>query len=154
MGLSRRRSPFTLTSNGAGPLAHATASLVAWLEEQTKAEVALGPADGSGGLTVWQLELQPERELRTSGRREPMRLLARHLVLGETEALDRALVAAAAAGEPTVSTANLTGEVWQSLGLRPQFALLFDMPVQVERPTPEVPLVTEALQLDLTPKEA
>lgn len=153
MGLSRRRSSFTLTSKDAGPLAHATASLVAWLEEKTKAEVALGPADGSGGLIVWPLELQPERELRTAGRREPMRLLARHLVLGEVAALDAALTAAVAAGEPALSTANLTGEMWQSLGLRPQFALVFDIPVLVERPTPQVPLVTEALQLDLTPKE-
>ena len=76
----------------------------------------------------------------------------RHLVTGNATMLGRALVAATEAGVPAVDLTPLSPETWLALGCAPRIALLFDMPVVIARPTPQVPIVTEELRINLTPK--
>ena len=73
------------SSNGhtpeGGPLAAATSNVVAWLKDASGGAVQIAPPKISDdGLSVWPLELQTERELRTHRALEPLRLRMRHLV--------------------------------------------------------------------------
>jgi len=138
-----------------GPLANATSTVVAWLKQASGDPVQIAPpGTADEGLSVWPLELQSERELRTHRALEPLRLRVRHLVTGNAAMLGRALVAATEAGEPTVELTPLSPETWLALGCPPRTALLFDMPVVIARPVPQVPIVTEALRLTVTSKTA
>ncbi|MGH3516113.1 MAG: hypothetical protein ACRDQ7_01575 [Haloechinothrix sp.] len=146
-----------------GPLETATSWLVEWLSVTTGGPVRtvppVEPADGvAPSLTVWPISLAPERELRTAHRREPFRFRVRHLVVGAGPAeganrlLDRALVAAIEAGEPVIELSPLSDHAWLALGCRPRVALLVDVPTQIARPTPEVPIVREPLRMRLAPR--
>lgn len=139
-----------------GPIASATATLVGWLAQVTGGDVASRPPDdeATGGLAVWPLELVAQREMRTARTREPLRFHVRHLVAGDTGLLDKALVAATVAGEPEVRLTPLPEQGWLALRCRPQVALLVDMPALIERPTPDIPIVTEELRVDLVPRAA
>jgi hypothetical protein len=138
-----------------GPLATATSTVVAWLKEASGDAVQIAPpGTADAGLSVWPLELKSERELRTHHVLEPLRLRVRHLVTGNAAMLGKALVAATQAGEPAVDVTPLSPETWLALGCPPRTALLFDMPVIITRPMPEVPIVTEELRLTVTPKTA
>lgn len=135
-----------------GPLATATSTMVAWLKAASGDAVQLAPpGTADDGLTVWPLELQPERALRTHHVLEPLRLRVRHLVTGNATMLGKALAAATEAGEPSVDLTPLSPETWLALGCPPRTALLFDMPVVIARPMPQVPVVTEELQLTVVP---
>ncbi|MGH3952289.1 MAG: hypothetical protein ACRDSE_24770 [Pseudonocardiaceae bacterium] len=151
-----------------GPIETATAWLVDWLACMTGSPAMAGPPlapakddapDGTeASLTAWPLFLVPERELRTAHRREPFRFRVRHLVVGAGPAeganrlLDRALVAAIEAGEPVIEFSPLSDHAWLALGCRPRVALLVDVPTQIARPTPEVPIVREPLRMRLAPR--
>jgi hypothetical protein len=138
-----------------GPLATATSTVVAWLRETSGDAVQIAPpGKADEGLSVWPLELKSERELRTHRVLEPLRLRVRHLVTGNATMLGKALVAATTAGEPAVDLTPLSPETWLALGCPPRTALLFDMPVIITRPRPQIPIVTEELRLTLTPKTA
>ena len=138
-----------------GPLAAATSKVVAWLKDISGDAVQIAPPKvADEGLSVWPLELQSERELRTHRALEPLRLRVRHLVTGNAVMLGKALVAATEAGDPAVDLTPLSPETWLALGCAPRIALLFDMPVIIARPTPQVPIVTEELLINLTPKPA
>jgi hypothetical protein len=138
-----------------GPLATATSTVVAWLREASGDAVQIAPpGTADEGLSVWPLELKSERELRTHRALEPLRLRVRHLVTGNAAMLGKALVAATKAGEPAVDLTPLSPETWLALGCPPRTALLFDIPVVIARPMPQIPIVTEELRLSVTPKTA
>lgn len=138
-----------------GPLAAATSKVVAWLKGISGDAVQIAPPKtADDGLSVWPLELLSERELRTHRALEPLRLRVRHLVTGNTVMLGKALVAATEAGDPAIDLTPLSPETWLALGCAPRIALLFDMPVAIARPIPQVPTVTEELRINLTPKPA
>jgi hypothetical protein len=153
-----------MSADPAGPLATATASLVDWLRDVAGAPVTVGlpvaPADGASpgdpapALSVWPLELGPDGQTRGSAGRSPMRLLARYLVAasaGDGEAvglLDRVLVAATLAGEPTIVMEPPSPQLWLALGVVPRPVLIFEVPVRVERPSATAPLVRHPLRLD------
>jgi hypothetical protein len=136
-----------------GPLATATSTVVAWLKRASGDAVQIAPpGTADEGLSVWPLELQSERELRTHRALEPLRLRVRHLVTGNAAMLGKALVAATEAGEPAVDLTPLSPETWLALGCPPRTALLFDVPVVIARPMPQIPVVTEELRLTISPK--
>jgi hypothetical protein len=150
--------PVTAPSQDApdeGPLAAATSTVVAWLREASGDAVQIAPpGTADAGLSVWPLELKSELELRTHHVLEPLRLRVRHLVTGNAAMLGKALVAATKAGEPAVDLTPLSPETWLALGCPPRTALLFEMPVIIARPMPQIPIVTEELRLTVTPKTA
>lgn len=147
-----------------GPVAAATADLVAWLGDAAGAPVRLAPpadvGEGPPVLAAWPLELRPDQEARGSGQRLPMRLLLRYLVCasgGVEEAnrlLDRVLVAAASAQERAVVLEPPPSQTWLAFGVKPRPALLFDVPVQIARPVPVAPLVRQPLQVRVAPMQS
>jgi hypothetical protein len=78
----------------------------------------------------------------------------RHLVSvagGDTDLLDRALVAAAVAGEPTLVLDPPPAELWLAFGVPPRPVLLLDVAVRVDRPTATAPLVRQPLRVTSAP---
>lgn len=137
-----------------GPLASATAALLAWLRDACGGDVRVAAPDvNATGLSVWPLELRSEIELRSHREREPLRLRVRHLVTGDAVPLGKALAAATTAGRPAVDLTPLPAQTWQALGVAPRLALLVDMPAVILRPWPERPIVTEQLRLTLEPAD-
>jgi hypothetical protein len=149
-----------------GPIAAATARLVSWLTQHAAGTaVHVGPPkDTDAGpveLTVWPLALLPEPGARsTVGRqRDPFRLQVRHLVTAggpagsSAAALDRVLVAAVETGEAalTVVLEPLPPHTWLALRALPRAALLIDVPAQIARPLPRVPVVRRPLRVQSTP---
>jgi len=156
--------PTTESTAERGPIASATAGLMDWLARTADAPVRTaapqapedgggdGGEDGSGdegraGLSVWPMALLPERDMRNTSQREPLRFRVRHLVTGEVGALDRVLVAAVEAGDVTISLDPPSDQAWLALGVPPQPALVIDIPARVTRPTPKVPLVRGPLRV-------
>lgn len=147
-----------------GPIEAATGWLAEWLAGATGALAETGTPlepseeDSAASLWVWPMSVVPERELRTAHRREPFRFRVRHLVAGRgpepaaTRLLDRALVAAVEAGEPSIEFTPVADETWLALGCRPRLALLIDVPAVIARPMPEVPLVREPLRTRMVPE--
>jgi len=145
--------------NGHGPIQEATAGLVSWLASATDAAVRTAPPDDTDDdvdhpvLSVLVLALAREQELRSADRREPLRFRVRHLVTGPVASdvtarlLDRVLAAAVETGEPMVVLEPPPPELWLALRATPRAALLVDVPTQVARPAPVVPLVRSPLQV-------
>lgn len=151
-----------------GPIETATAWLVDWLACMTGSPAMAGPPlapakddapDGTeASLTAWPLFLVPERELRTAHRREPFRFRVRYLVVptgqgdAGTRLLDRALVSAIEAGVPAIDLTPVSDQAWVAFGCAPRIALVLDVPAQIARPTPEVPIVREPLRMTVAPR--
>ena len=144
-----------------GPIAEATAGLAAWLADTAGAAVVTGPPlpkeSTRPTLVLWPLELRPERATVGVGAREPFRFRVRHLVLpgGPPEAaagvLDRILVAAVAAGEPTVVLEPPQPQLWLALATAPRLAVLLDVTASIVPPAPRQPLVREPLRIEARP---
>jgi hypothetical protein len=140
-----------------GPVATATADLVAWLRDAVGAPVGISPPaaieTGDSVVSAWPLELRPDQEARGAGQRLPMRLILRCLVCASgavdeaTRLLDRVLVASAAAVERVVVLEPPPPQTWLAFGVAPRPALLFDMPLQIARSTPSAPLVRQPLRV-------
>src|SRR5262245_5719355 len=134
-----------------GPVATATAALVAWLRDATGAAVNVGPPSGAEVgepvVCAWPLELRPDQEARGTGRRLPMRLILRCLVCAGGAAdeaaglLDRILLASAAMAtmDRVVVFEPPSPQTWLALGVTPRPALFFDTPLQIARVTPAAP---------------
>jgi hypothetical protein len=113
----------------------------------------------AGGLCAWPIAVLADQEVRGSTLRQPMRLRVRYLVTAGGEPggadaarlLDPVLSAAAAGASVAVVFDPVPVELWRAMGLRPRAALLVDVPAQVERATPRVPLVRGPLTLNGTP---
>jgi len=140
-----------------GPVAEATADLVAWLRDAVGAPVRIAPPaaieTGDAVVAVWPLELRPDHEARGTGQRLPMRLMLRCLVCASgavdeaTRLLDRVLVASAAAVERVVVLEPPRPQTWLAFGVAPRPAVLFEIPLQIARHTPSAPLVRQPLQV-------
>jgi hypothetical protein len=140
-----------------GPVAAATADLVAWLRDAVGAPVRIGPPtaieSGDAVVAAWPLELRGDQEARGTGERLPMRLILRCLVCASgavddaTRLLDRVLVASAAAVGRFVVFEPPPADTWLAFGVAPRPAVLFDIPLQIERTTPSVPMVRQPLQV-------
>jgi hypothetical protein len=154
-----------------GPIAAATAGLAAWLADTTGATVLTGPpvptadpaadsaadSDAAPVLALWPLELRPEQVTVGVGGREPFRFRVRHVAVpggrpdAAAEVLDRIVVAAVAAGQPTIVLEPLSPQLWLALGVTPRLALTLDVAASVVPPSPEQPLVREPLRVDGRP---
>jgi hypothetical protein len=144
-----------------GPIAEATAGLATWLADTTGVAVVTGPPlpkeSARSALVLWPLELRPERATVGVGVREPFRFRVRHLVLpggppdAAADVLDRILVAAVAAGEPTVVLEPPEPQLWLALATAPRLALLLDVAAAVVPPTPRQPLVRVPLRVEARP---
>lgn len=146
-----------------GPIESATSWLLDWLAAVTGGPVVTAPPvdqdeEATAGISVWPLTLVADRELRTAHRREPLRFRVRHLVTATGRAenaarqLDRALVAAVEAGEPSVELAPLPDQTWLALRCLPRPAVLIDVFAQIVRPMPDVPIVREPLRIRIAPE--
>jgi hypothetical protein len=131
-----------------------TVDAVAWFGDPATAEA---PADT---LCAWPVAVLPEQAVRTGAVRAPLRLWVRYLLTapGTTggdlaRLLDPVLTVAATDGPVHVAFEPVPLELWRALGLRPRAALLVDVPAQVDRETPRVPLVRAGLALHGTPLE-
>jgi len=141
-----------------GPVAAATADLAAWLRDAIGAPVRIGPPtaieSGEPVVAAWPLELRSDQEARSTGQRLPMRLILRCLVCASgavdeaTRLLDRVLVAAAAAVERIAVLEPPSPETWLAFGVAPRPAVLFDIPLQIARVSPPVPMVTQPIQVE------
>jgi hypothetical protein len=147
---------------GSGPIARSMTDLAGWLSTVDISAWVGDPGAGdapAGGLCAWPVAVLAEQEVRASNQRQPMRLRVRYLLTAGGEAggaeaarlLDPVLSAAAADASVAVVFEPVPVELWRALGLRPRAALLVDVPAQVERATPRVPLVRGPLTLDGTP---
>jgi hypothetical protein len=144
-----------MSTDGRGPIETATAELAAWLATAAGEPVPVGPprADGdAAGLTLWPLELRPAQQTRSSGAvREPYRFTVRYLLCVTGPAalpvLDRVLTAATTAGRYQVVLEAGDPPLWTAFGTGPRPALLFDVPAQVDHPTPSAPPVLRPLRL-------
>jgi hypothetical protein len=140
-----------------GPVAAATADLVAWLRDAVAMPVHIGPPTaidtGDPVVAAWPIELRPDQEARGAGQRMPMRLILRCLVCASgavdeaTRLFDRVLVAAAAAVERVSVLEPPSAQTWLAFGVAPRPALLFDIPLQIARRTPSAPLVRQPMQV-------
>ncbi|WBB76243.1 carboxypeptidase-like regulatory domain-containing protein [Micromonospora sp. WMMD1128] len=137
-----------------GAIETAVADVATWLTGTAGEPVPVGPPrdDPAGGLTVWPLELRPARQTASGGTaREPYRFVVRLLVSGggpaALPALDRVLAAAAEGGHAELVLAAGDPALWRALGVAPRPALLLDVPVRIDRPTPTAPPVRQPLQL-------
>ena len=147
---------------GSGPIARSMTDLAAWLST-VDTSVWIGDPGAedapAGALSAWPVAVLADQEVRGSLLRQPMRLRVRYLVTaggGTVDAdsarlLDPVLSAAAVGGSVAVVLEPVPVELWQALGLRPRAALLVDVPAQVERATPRVPLVRGPLTVHGTP---
>ncbi len=150
---------------GSGPIARSmtaladwlsTVDITAWIGDPSAAEA---PTDT---LCAWPVAVLPEQAVRTGTVRQPLRLWVRYLLTapGATggddlaRLLDPVLTAAATDGPVHVAFEPVPVELWSALGLRPRAALLVDVPAQVDRETPRVPLVRAGLALEGKPLEA
>ncbi|WBB68168.1 carboxypeptidase-like regulatory domain-containing protein [Micromonospora sp. WMMD812] len=144
-----------MSGDGRGPIETATAELAAWLATAAGAPVPVGPprpADDTGELTLWPLELCPARQTRGSGAvREPYRFTVRYLVCANGPAglpgLDRVLAAATRDGGYAVLLEAGDSRLWDAFGTGPRPALLIDVPAQVAHPTPAAPPVLHPIRL-------
>jgi hypothetical protein len=148
--------------DGAGPIAAATARLVSWLAGAVSVPVRVGPPAGTGAsgpeVSVWPVALLPERAVHGSGQaREPFRFQVRYLVTagGPVEqlstVLDQVLVAAVRAGDLTPRLDPVPPQLWLALQVAPQAAIHIDVPTQVARPVPPVPVVRSPLRVQDIP---
>lgn len=143
-----------MTSDGRGPIEAATAELAAWLTRTAGEPVRVSAPDDrriDGELTLWPLELRPQRQTRGSAPREPFRFAVRYLLCAAGPAalpqLDRVLAAAVAAGEPAVVLDAGDPRLWQAFGVGPRPALFIDVPAQIAHPLPPAPPVLHPLRL-------
>lgn len=140
---------------GRGPVEAATQDLLAWTSEAAGHTVRLGaPAElgDDAGLSLWPLDLRPQRQIRSAAAaREPFRFTVRHLltVTGPSglAALDRVLAAAVAAGEPDVLLEAGDPALWQAFGVAPRPALFVDVPAQIAFAEPSTPPVLHPLRI-------
>lgn len=147
-----------------GPVAAATADLVAWLGDAAGAPARLGPPagveTGEPVVSAWPLELRADQEARGTGKPLPMRLILRCLVCASgaveeaTRLLDRVLVASAAALERVVVLEPPPPQTWVAFGVAPRPALLFDIPLQIARPATTAPMVRFPLRVHGMPLRA
>jgi hypothetical protein len=146
-----------MTPPGPGPIEGATAGLLEWLGQTAGRPAHLAaPGDTTAaaaqdGVALWPLELRPQRQTRSAGRREPFRFGVRYLVTATgpdaLRLLDRVLTAAVTAGEPEISLEAGDPVLWQALGTAPRPALLVDVPAQVEHAPQTAPPVLHPLQI-------
>lgn len=151
---------------GPGPIESATQDLLAWLADAAGQPVRLAPPgdratdkahDTSGGLTLWPLELVPQRQTRSGGNgREPYRFGVRYLLavsgpdgLG---LLDRVLTAAVREGEPQISLEAGDPALWQAFGVAPRPAAFIEAPAQITPPSISAPPVRHGLQVTIIPR--
>ena len=142
-----------------GPIEAATQDLMAWLAQAAGQPARLGPPqDGAAdGLSLWPLELRPQRQTRTAGGpREPFRFSVRYLLTASgpqaLRLLDKVLTAAANAGEPQFSLDAGDPALWLALGVMPRPAVLIEAPVQIRPPHKHIPPVTQPLQIKILPR--
>ena len=130
-----------------GPLAGATAMLLAQLECEDLAIELRRPSDvdTGEGVAVWPVSLLPETLPGKGGGGSPLRLRVRFLVYagGRTtspglDLLDRVLIKE----QPYLVPVEVPDSLWQAIGARQRPALLFDVPVHVAWPGDPAPRVT------------
>ena len=142
----------------AGPIAAALAALADRLSG-AGAPVETVPPAGATTVRVclWPLALLPEREGRGGAGSAPVRLRVRFLVTVDGPAaaalstMDRLLrTVAEPGGYPPVPEA-VDPAVWRAFGIAPRPALLFDVPVRLDRHARTVPRVSGSLRVDGAP---
>ncbi|MFC3502650.1 carboxypeptidase-like regulatory domain-containing protein [Micromonospora krabiensis] len=144
-----------MSTDGRGPIETATTELSGWLATAVGRSVPVGPprpVDDTDELTLWPLELRPDRQTRGSGAvREPYRFTVRHLLCAAGPAglpgLDRVLAAATGGSAYAVLLEAGDPGLWAAFGTVPRPALLIDVPTQVAHPTPAAPPVLRPLRL-------
>lgn len=133
------------------PIATATSELEAWLSDVVGMPIKAGSTSDTR-LSLYLRELSPEQQIVSAGRREPIRFRIRFLLTTAEPAhydlLDKVLVAALAAGDPTVSIDPVPVELWRALGLHPGPALTIEVPARVIPAGPEAPLIRTPLHLE------
>jgi hypothetical protein len=137
------------------------AALTSWLSATAGADTPVVATLPTGTeavrVCVWPLVLLPEREGRGGTGTAPMRLRARFLVLvdGPAEAalstVDTLLLATVTPGAHQPVPEAVDPLVWQALGVPPRPALLFDVPLRLDRPARVAPRVTETLRVSGAP---
>jgi hypothetical protein len=142
-----------------GPIESATQDLMAWLGRTAGQPARLAPpaAQAEDGLSLWPLELRPQRQTRgATGRREPYRFAVRFLLTASgpqaLRLLDQVLAAAVTAGEPEITLEAGDPALWRAFGAAPQPALLIEVPAQIAQPEPHAPPVLHPLQVTLIPR--
>jgi hypothetical protein len=145
----------------AGPVGAAMAALAGWLSAAAGAGtevVTAPPADSAAArVCLWPLGLLPEREGRGGAGTAPMRLRARFLVVVDGPAgaavsiVDRLLRAAVEPGAYQPAPEVVDPAVWQAMGVVPRPALLFDVPLCLDRRTPVAARVARTLRVDGAP---
>jgi hypothetical protein len=146
-----------------GPITGATNRLVNWLSGVVSVPVRAGPPAEAGsdrpGVAVWPIALLPERAVHGVGwrGREPFRLQVRHLVTagGEVEqvggALDQVLLALLDARDLVLHLEPVPPQLWLALRVQPRAAIHIDVPAQVARSVPPVPVVRSPLRVQDIP---
>lgn len=135
-----------------GAVEAATGDLLLWVSETAGQQVRLGTPGDDGALSLWPLELRPQRQIRSAAAaREPFRFTVRHLLAaggaGSLPQLDRILAAAVAAGEPDVLLEAGDPQLWRAFGVPPRPALLLDVPAQIAFAVPSAPPVRHPLRI-------
>ncbi len=146
------------TGGQPGPVGSALAGLVAWLTGATGGRTPVVTALPAGGDTaricLWPLALLPERDGRGSSAPAPVRLRARFVVVpdGPVDAalsiVDCLLWAVAEPGgyQPVPEPVDLA--LWQALGVTVRPALLFDVPLRLDRQVPVTAPPARSLRVD------
>jgi hypothetical protein len=142
-----------------GPIEAATQDLLAWLAQTAGQSARLGlPQDGApDGLSLWPLELRPQRQTRSGGsQREPFRFGVRYLLTASgpqaLRLLDKVLTAAALAGDPQFSLEAGDPALWRALGVPPRPAVLIEAPAQILHPEVHVSPVLQPLRITIIPR--
>lgn len=144
---------------GPGPIEAAAQDLMAWLAEAAGEPARLAPpVNGSDdGLSLWPMELRPQRQTRgAGGAREPYRFGVRFLLTASgpkaLRLLDRVLTAAARAGEPEISLEAGDPALWLAFGAAPRPAVFIEAPALIEQPAITAPPVLQPLQVSIIPR--
>ncbi|MCI0394188.1 MAG: Pvc16 family protein [Chloroflexi bacterium] len=107
-----------------------------------------GPAQPGRGVNLYLLELASAPPLRGGHSRPPLQFSLRYLVTAWAEeaeeahqALGRLIFAAMENPKFEVELEPVPVETWLALGVKPQPSFILRVPLRLERPEPEVPLV-------------
>ena len=137
-----------------GPVGSALAGLAGWLAHAAGEGTPVVTAPPGGDTTricLWPLALVPERSGTAPA---PVRLRARFAVVpdGPVEAalsiVDRLLWAVARPDGYQPVPEPVDPVLWQALGVAPRPALLFDIPLRLDRPAPQPAPVARQLRVE------
>jgi len=141
-----------------GPMGLALAGLAGWLANAAGTGTPVVTALPDGGRTaricLWPLALLPEHDGRGGAGPAPLRLRARFAVIPEGPAeaaasiVDSLLSAVALPGGYQPVPEPVDPALWRALGVAPRPALLFDVPLRVDRPAPVAAPPARQLRVD------